>query len=192
MAAKCRERISFPAIHAHRQGNKIAIVGTNYYFSAKSAFVKTSRIGLSLLLLLFCSFSFAQKKSATVNGKVIGENENILTGVSVTILGQSKGVTTTDSGTFSIKVPADRAFALVFSYTGYKPFQQNFLLNENELEQVTIRMEAGEGTMEEVIVKDQRERAEVGLIRPNPKNDYQSSVSHYGCRRFAEGFCRFK
>ena len=125
--------------------------------------------GLSFLFLLICSFSLAQKKNATVNGKVIGENENILVGVSVTILGQSKGVTTSDSGTFSIKVPADRAFALVFSYTGYKTFQQNFLLNENELEQVTIRMEAGEGTLEEVVVKDQRERAEVGLIRPNPK-----------------------
>ena len=69
------------------------------------------------------------------------ENENPLANVSVIILGQSKGITTNDSGYFSIKVTADKAFALIFSYTGYKSEQKNFLLNENEEETVTIRLE---------------------------------------------------
>jgi hypothetical protein len=132
--------------------------------------VKANRILFLFLSTLISAISFAQKKSATVSGKVIGENENALAGVSITILGQSKGITTTDSGTFILKVPADRAFALIFSYTGYKSLQQNFLLNEAEEERITIRMEAGQGTLEEVIVKDQRERAEISLIRPNPKS----------------------
>ena len=132
--------------------------------------MKASRIHLSCIFLLLSIFSFAQKKSATVSGKIIDESENRLAGVSIIILGQQKGIVSTDSGTFVLKVPADRAFALLFSHSGFKTVQQNFLLNEGEEEKITVRLEAGaSATMEEVIVKDQRERAEVGLIRPNPK-----------------------
>ncbi len=122
------------------------------------------------ITVLLSSFCFAQKKPATVSGRVLDESENPLANVSVTILGQQKGSSTSDSGTFSIKVPADKAFALHFSYSGYKPVQQNFLLSEGEQEQITIRLEQGSNVLDEVIVKDQRERTEVGLIRPNPKS----------------------
>jgi len=131
--------------------------------------VKACRIHLSFVFLFLSVFAFAQKKLATVSGRVVDENESRLAGVSIIILGQQKGITTTDSGTFSLRVPADRAFALVFSHSGFKTIQQNFLLNEGEEERITVRMEAGVGAMQEVIVRDQRERAEVGLIRPNPK-----------------------
>jgi hypothetical protein len=128
------------------------------------------RLSILLLTTLLALYSFAQKRTATVTGTVIGENENPLSHVSVQILGQQKGITTSDSGTFQIKVPADRAFALVFSYSGYKTAQQNFLLSEGEQEKVTIRLEPGTGVMQEVIVSDQRDRTEVGLIKPNPKS----------------------
>src|ERR1043165_9194171 len=131
--------------------------------------VKIIRISLSWFFLFLSIVSFAQKKGAVVSGKVIGENEETLKGVSVTILGQQKGIITTDSGTFSIKVPSDKAFALIFSHSGYNSVQQNFILNENEIEKITVRLEPGTTTMEEVIIRDQRERNEVGLIRPNPK-----------------------
>jgi hypothetical protein len=123
---------------------------------------------LSTLLLLSLS-AFAQKKSAYVSGKVVDENENPLARVSVTILGQAKGITTNDSGYFRLKVAADKAFAVVFSYAGLKTEQRNFLLNENEEEVITIRLEKGENTLQEVIITDNRDRREAGLIRPNPK-----------------------
>jgi hypothetical protein len=119
------------------------------------------------LTLLLSSLCFAQKKPAVVRGRVIDANEQPLSSVSVVILGQQKGVSTSDSGSFRIYVPADRAFALLFSHSGYKTTQQNFLLNEGEEEQVTIRMEPGAGIMEEVVVRDQRERNETVLIKPN-------------------------
>lgn len=126
------------------------------------------------LLLIACCLlsisSFSQKKSAYVSGKVLDENENPLPKVSVVILGQQKGIIIGDSGTFRLKVTADRAFALVFSYTGYKTEQRNFLLNENEEEQMIIRMERGSQTLQEVIITDKRDRTEAGLIRPNPKS----------------------
>src|SRR5687767_7486189 len=126
------------------------------------------------ILLAFCLLPiaclFAQKKSAFVSGKVLDENENPLPNVSVTILGRQSGISTSDSGTFRLKVTADRAFAIVFSYTGYKTEQRNFLLSENEEEIINIRMERGAKTLTEVIVTDQRDRREPGLIRPNPKS----------------------
>ncbi|MBL7751055.1 MAG: TonB-dependent receptor [Chitinophagaceae bacterium] len=122
----------------------------------------------SVSLCLFLSFSaFSQ---TFVSGKVLDENEKPLPGVSVTILGKRTGVVTTDSGTFRIQVTPGRAFAIIFSYTGYSTEQRNFLMNEGEEETLTVRLERGTRTLEEVIVTDRRERNEAGLIRLNPKS----------------------
>ena len=128
------------------------------------------KIPILFITILLASFSFAQKKWASVGGKVIGENENPLSNVSITILGQQNGIKTSDSGIFQLKVPADKAFALIFSHSGYKNVQQNFLLNEGEQERVTIRMELVSGMMQEIVITDQHDRTEAGLIKPNPKS----------------------
>src|SRR5687768_3946826 len=126
---------------------------------------------LSCLLLLISILGQAQKKSAYVSGKVIDENEDPLQNVSVVILGRQTGIMTNDTGYFRLKVPAEKAFAIIFSYTGHREEQKNFLLNENEEEYLTIRLERGSTTtLKEVIVTDQRDRTEAGLIRPNPKS----------------------
>ena len=125
---------------------------------------------LCLTTLLLCLTALAQKK-ATVSGRVVDENERPLAQVSVSILGQLRGQSTSDSGSFRITVPANQAFALVFTYSGYKPLQQNFLLLEGENESVTVRLEPASGGLDTVVVvRDPRERTEVGLIRPNPKS----------------------
>jgi hypothetical protein len=96
------------------------------------------------LLIFFLLFPFihllAQKSGAVITGKILDENENPLPGVSIVLLGRETGLASSDSGTFRIRVPADKAFALVFSYTGYKSLQQNFILNDREEEHITIRM----------------------------------------------------
>ncbi|MDP4216939.1 MAG: TonB-dependent receptor [Bacteroidota bacterium] len=124
---------------------------------------------LALSLLTFQSLT-AQKRSAFVSGKLLDENENPLPRTTVTILGRQSGVLTNDSGAFRIRVPADKAFALIFSYTGYRTEQRNFLLNENEEERIVVRMEKGTRSLQEVIITDQRERTEAGLVKINPKN----------------------
>lgn len=128
-----------------------------------------SKLLLGFLLLLSIS-AWGQKKTAFVSGRVVDENENPLAHVSVTILGRQEGITTNDSGYFRLQVPAERAFALVFSFAGRNAEQRNFLLNENEEETITIRLERGEKMLQEVIVTDQRDRREAGLLRPNPKS----------------------
>ena len=99
------------------------------------------RILLALILPLLFLTAAAQKKTALVSGKVIDENEKPLAKVSVVILGKSNGTVTDDSGYFKIKVPAEKAFALVFTFSGYKEVQKNFYLSNNEEESTTIEME---------------------------------------------------
>ena len=132
---------------------------------------------ISLLFISFiCFFAFAavaQKKSALIRGKVVDENENPLGKVSVVVLGKTNGVITNDSGLFTIKVPADKAFALVFSYAGYRSEQRNFYLSEKETETTIVRLEKGVKELQEVTIKDDRLRMESSSIRINPKNALQ-------------------
>lgn len=123
-----------------------------------------------LTLLIGCSLSMlAQKKPAWISGTVVDENENPLAKVSVIILGRQKGITTNDSGYFRISVQPEKAFALIFSYTGRRTEQRNFLLSEGEEETITLRLERSSDTLQEVVVRDQRDRNDAGLIRLNPK-----------------------
>ncbi|MEO5998971.1 MAG: TonB-dependent receptor [Chitinophagaceae bacterium] len=125
---------------------------------------------LTAVLLFGSLISSAQKRSAYVSGRVLDENEKPISNVSITILGRLSGSMSNDSGEFRIKVAADKAFALIFTYTGYKTEQRNFLLNDKEEEQVVIRLERGSQQLETVVVTDQRQRREAGLVTINPKN----------------------
>lgn len=132
--------------------------------------MKFRPIFLIIFCISCCFDALAQKKSAIVSGKVLDENDLPLGKVSITILGKAVGVSSSDSGTFKISVPTDKAFALVFSFLGYKTEQRSFVLNENEEEYLVVRMERGSKELEAVVVTDQRTRRETGLVVVNPKN----------------------
>ena len=127
------------------------------------------QITLSLLCLLVAAISFSQKKFAFVSGKVLDENENPLSKVSVVILGRQLGIVTTDSGAFRLKVPADKAFAIQFTYSGYKIEQRNLLLNDREEEKITVKMERGATILPGVTISNQSDRETTGQIQINPK-----------------------
>ncbi|MEO6288701.1 MAG: TonB-dependent receptor plug domain-containing protein, partial [Ginsengibacter sp.] len=48
--------------------------------------------------------------------------------------------------------------------------QKNFYLSEDEEESITVRLDRSDKTLETVIIKDEKERKETGLVRINPKN----------------------
>ena len=126
---------------------------------------------LLIFLLLFPFIHLlAQKSGAIISGKILDENENPLPGVSIVLLGRETGLVSSDSGTFRMHIPADKAFALIFSYTGFKTLQQNFILNDKEEEHIIIRMERSESKLDSITITDERDRKEAGLIRINPKD----------------------
>jgi CarboxypepD_reg-like domain/TonB-dependent Receptor Plug Domain len=122
--------------------------------------------------LLFSVFAFsatAQTKYATIKGTVVDENDAPLNKVSIIILGKNSGILSTDSGTFSIKVPAQKSLALIFSYAGYTEQQKNFFLSNDETETILVQLKRSDKTLDVVIVGSEKERKETGLIKINPK-----------------------
>jgi hypothetical protein len=141
----------------------------------------------AFIFLCFLTFSSAaQKKSAYVSGRIIDENETPIAGANVVILGNQNGMITSDSGTYRIKVPAEKAFALVFTHAGFRDEQKNFYLSDGENEQLTMMLTRNGKTLETVVISDQKERKETGLIRINPK----SAVSAPGATGGVEGLIK--
>lgn len=155
------------------------------YLQAFLFFPRMKSIKL-LGIFLFLSLSvLAQRKVATVSGKVVDENDKPLFPVNVTVLGRDRGVTTDTSGNFYIQVPAGRPLALVFSYTGFEQRQRSFNLAEGEQETVTIQMSASQKVLQGVTVTDNRGRTEAGRvnidastarINPSPLGNIESLI----------------
>ena len=132
--------------------------------------MKAKRLFLLLTLLTAAWNAFAQNQLATLSGKITDENNHPLPKVSITILGRSSGITSSDSGTFILRVPANKAFAIVVTHTGYRTEQKNFLLHENENKYTDIKLEQHNTELDPVIVTDTRRRNEAGLIVIDPQN----------------------
>jgi hypothetical protein len=125
---------------------------------------------LICLCLLIPVVAATAQNNSSVSGYVIDEEDRPLSQVSISILGKNTGVYSNDSGRFEIKAPSGKAFALVFSYTGFISQQKNFLLSNGENEKIVIRLIRSGKTLETVIISDERDRKENSLIKINPKN----------------------
>jgi len=128
------------------------------------------RLTVLIFLLFSTLISFSQKKSAYVSGKVIDENEDPVPGVTITILGKQNGIISSDSGIFRIQVPSEKAFALVFTHSGFNEEQKKYYLSPAEEEYITVRLIRSNKTLQTVIISPDKERKETGLIKINPKN----------------------
>ena len=128
------------------------------------------RLLVALLFSLLSLSALAQNKNASISGIILDENDMPLANSSVVILGRAAGIATSDSGTFTLTVPAQKAVGLVFSHLGYLSQQKNFYLSPGEKENITIRLRTDASSMEEIVVTDERTRTENSLVKINPKN----------------------
>ena len=117
---------------------------------------------LSLPLLLLCLQSqiFAQTQGpVTISGVVKDKLSKPLDGVSVTLVGTSKGVSTDSSGKFTITLDNPKQ-QLRFSHIGYVT-QVNSINNTLTLE---ITMDAEAGSMEEVVLVGYGKQKKISLV----------------------------
>jgi hypothetical protein len=139
------------------------------------------------IFLLFSSLaSFSQKKTAYVSGKIIDENEDPISSATITMLGKQNGIQSSDSGKFNMEVPAEKAFALVFSHAGFQEVQKSFYLSPNEKEQLTVKLIRNSKTLQTVVIHPEKERKETGLIKINPK----SAITAPGATGGVEGLIK--
>lgn len=141
----------------------------------------------SLLLLLTIAFS-SNSQTATISGRVANDEGKPMAGVSVTILGRQNGTSTSDSGKFSLQIRANRAIALIFTSTGYNQKQRNFYLSPGEVETVSVALEPGTGTLQNVTVTSRKARQEAGLVQINPKLALQNPAPIGGIENLIKVF----
>lgn len=108
----------------------------------------------------------AQQKTIVVKGRVLDEQEKPLPGVTVTIVGSTKGVITDIDGVFSIEVyPADK---LTFSFVGLE--SQTIDINNQTILNVILKEKANELDEFEVVAfgKQKKESviASITTIKP--------------------------
>jgi len=87
-------------------------------------------IPVFLLFSLLCILAYGQTRQ--LRGKVTNEISEVLPGVSVTLKGNGKGVSTDANGSFSINIPTKAAVVLQISFIGYKS-QEIHVGNRKEL-----------------------------------------------------------
>lgn len=116
-------------------GQPVAIPGER---TAPTAFWRNSSTNISIGLRL---------AEITVQGKVTGENNDPLPGVTVQLKGSTTGTSTGVDGSYSLSVPEGNA-TLVFSYVGYTT--QEVAINNRTTISVSLRPDAK--ALEEVVV----------------------------------------
>ncbi len=127
------------------------------------------RFSFVLLLTMLSCAAFSQRRSATISGTVTDYVERPLSKVSVVILGRQNGIVTNDSGRFSISIPSEKAFSLVFTYTGFRTVQRNFNLSPGENETIVVQLEKGSDTLVDVTVTNKQDRTTIGQINLDPR-----------------------
>ena len=124
-----------------------------------------------LIIITFVSCGAnAQNKNATVSGKIIDANDAPIPHVSIVVLGKNTGIMSSDSGAYSLKAPAFKPFALVYSHSGYRTVQKNFYLSAGETEYAIIKLTSEEKTLSTVVISDEKEKKEPGNIKIDPHN----------------------
>lgn len=99
-----------------------------------------------LLILVNCSLIFAQQR--TVTGVVRSQDNNeVLQGVTVSVKGSNKSVTTNSQGQFIIAVPSNDA-VLLFSYVGYLAFDTKV----GSANALNVTLTKQDNKMEDVVV----------------------------------------
>ena len=92
---------------------------------------------------------------AEVFGKVVDSTGNGIESVTIIVNGEKDGVFSDRFGNYSIDVPADRDFTLVFSFIGYQTIQKSFRLKEGERKEFKPTIKISSYQLGPVDIEDQ-------------------------------------
>ena len=86
-----------------------------------------------LVLSFFLTLTyFSQAQNATINGTVTDINNKLLNGVNIAVLGTSKGVSTDNTGNYTINGLNHRTYFLLVSYLGNQTITKEVTLDTTE------------------------------------------------------------
>lgn len=127
------------------------------------------RLSLFLLCCLISLSAAAQSLNGTITGKVLDADGTPLLGVSVGVKGSALGTKSDENGNYSLAVPTDKSFVLVFSSVGYKTKQLAKRVNVNQILRLTVSLDKKVTTIKTVTKKGENVRNTAGMVRIDPK-----------------------
>jgi TonB-linked SusC/RagA family outer membrane protein len=105
----------------------------------------TKKWALSMLLMLFCVYGFAQ--SIPITGTITDAAGETMPGVNIQIKGTTVGTVTDVDGKYIISAPSAES-VLVFSFIGYKPVE----MVVGDRREITLKLEEETTELDEVVV----------------------------------------
>ncbi len=124
----------------------------------------------ALALLLLTAFpTVLLSQTAMVKGVVTNEKGKPAGLVNVQLVGTKLGITTGQKGSFSIKVPANKAFHLSISYIGYRRQDTVLRLAPGETKTLHFRLRRLTTNLPGFEVRDEQLRTE-NIVRLNPRD----------------------
>ena len=117
-----------------------------------------------LLIILFCSISFAHAQTAIVKG-VVRDERGPLAGASVTV-NNNKGTTTNENGEYELKVTPGR-HTVSFTYAGHQLYNKQINVNANETASADAVLETS-ASGEEIVLVGSRSLGRSKLTTPVP------------------------
>src|SRR3970282_2085740 len=126
---------------------------------------------LYYILLLILSYNVGQSQTSQISGKIISENNEAISYVSVSIKQQKKSVTADERGNFVITGLTPGTNTLYFSSLGYASQQKTVELQENDTVTLTITLREVINTLQTVEITGRKEKS------------YKNSKSFIGAKK---------
>ena len=118
---------------------------------------------ITIFLFLFTSI-LVNAQQFNLSGKVVDENNEVLTGASITIKETKKGTSTDFDGKFSISLPKGN-YTLQISFLGFKTVSK--LVNLTKNEEISVILLPNETLLDEVLVSAVRVNADIPVTFSN-------------------------
>lgn len=111
------------------------------------------------ILLLILSYNVGQSQTSQISGKIISENNDAISYVSVSIKQQKKSITADERGNFVITGLTPGTKTLYFSSLGYASQQKTVELHENDTVSLTITLREVINTLQTVEITGRKEKS---------------------------------
>ena len=122
---------------------------------------RTIGMKFRILFILFCCMPILawSQETAYVNGKITDEDQMPIFLANVAIPGTPYGTITDEEGVFRLEIPANEDIALSISYLGYEQITINLKLQPGETHEIRQVLRETVQNLNEVIIREQHERA---------------------------------
>lgn len=112
------------------------------------------------LLILFLTVSFIGH-SQTISGTITDQAKNPLAVVNVSILKENIGAISSENGTYSLKIPANKSIVIAYSFIGYEIEKIRIpMLKKGQEYNLNVTLKAKNTLLNDIIVKDKKDRKE--------------------------------